>query len=142
MAQNRQNAFGRKITICIDSYDNGILEGCFYTPSRDSEGFTSLIQFLLKMEEYLDDRQQPQSYTSARRFTSLLEPDAPGGCTSSFCKGSKATFELQILFRQHSSWQGLLTWREGSAEQSFRSVLELVMLMDSALRSLGGSDVA
>ena len=142
MDQNRWNAFGRKITICIDSYEDGVPEGCFYTPNRDSERFTSLMQFLLKMEEYLDDQQTPQSYTSARRFTSLLEPDTGRGCGPSFRKGSKATFQLQVLFRQHSSWQGILTWREGSAEQGFRSVLELVVLLDSALRSLEGSGVA
>jgi len=37
------------------------------------------------------------------------------------------------MFRQHASWQGGVLWVEGKAEQSFRSALELILLMDSAL---------
>ena len=52
-------------------------------------------------------------------------------------RGTAATFELRILFRQHASWQGELLWLERSDRQSFRSVLELITLMDSALRAKG-----
>ena len=57
-------------------------------------------------------------------------------------KGRLATFELKILFRQHASWQGTIVWKEGRQEQSFRSVLELVHLMDSALRATEEDGVA
>lgn len=40
-----------------------------------------------------------------------------------------------MIFRQHTSWQGVVIWLEQQMEQSFRSVLELILLMDSALRS-------
>ena len=53
-------------------------------------------------------------------------------------RGEAATFALRILFRQNASWQGSITWLEGEAEQSFRSVLELILLMDSALRGERG----
>ena len=43
---------------------------------------------------------------------------------------------MRILFRQNASWQGELLWMEKNARQSFRSVLELITLMDSALRAL------
>jgi len=54
-------------------------------------------------------------------------------------RGEQATFEMQIIFRQHTSWQGVITWLEEKMEQSFRSVLELILLMDSALRKAEGS---
>lgn len=44
-----------------------------------------------------------------------------------------ATFQLSVLFRQNASWQGRLTWLERAEEARFRSVLELVGLLDSAL---------
>ena len=44
-----------------------------------------------------------------------------------------ATFQLSVLFRQNASWQGSLTWLERAEEARFRSVLELVGLLDSAL---------
>lgn len=43
---------------------------------------------------------------------------------------------MRILFRQNASWQGSVLWREGGQEERFRSALELVLLMDSALRTL------
>lgn len=44
-----------------------------------------------------------------------------------------AVFEIRVLFRQNASWQGSLLWRERKLEGHFRSVLELMRLMDSAL---------
>jgi hypothetical protein len=40
---------------------------------------------------------------------------------------------VRVLFRQNASWQGSLTWLEEGKEESFRSVLELLLLMHSAL---------
>ena len=44
-----------------------------------------------------------------------------------------ATFQLRVLFRQNASWQGSLIWVDQRMDAQFRSVLELVRLMDSAL---------
>jgi len=52
-------------------------------------------------------------------------------------KGKAATFALQILFRQNVSWQGFLIWTEGKREESFRSVLELLFLIDSVMDHAG-----
>lgn len=48
-------------------------------------------------------------------------------------EGRCATFAVRVLFRQNASWQGSVSWLEGSREESFRSALELAFLMDSAL---------
>ncbi|MBP3684427.1 MAG: hypothetical protein J6J12_05635 [Oscillospiraceae bacterium] len=130
----------RKHLVCVDSYTDGVLKGRFFDLFQEVGSFDSLSQFLIRMEEILDGRQEPQSYTEARTFSSFLETAEWGETTSLSRRGNRATFELQILFRQHSSWQGVLIWRETGMEHSFRSVLELVILMDSALRSLDGRD--
>ena len=129
----------RKITVCVDDYEDGILKGRFYNASYDVSTFESLSQFLIRMENLLEEYQIPQSYTTHRKFSALLRPDEDADYALQPGKGAKATFELQILFRQHSSWQGILIWKERKAEQSFRSVLELVILLDSALRDMEGS---
>ena len=54
--------------------------------------------------------------------------------------GAVATFSMRILFRQNSSWQGSLTWIEGNQEEYFRSVLELIVLMENALRYATGTE--
>lgn len=128
--------------VCVDSYEDGVMKGRFFDPCQQSESFDSLAQFLIRMEQLLNHRQEPQAYTQARTFSSLLMPQEPGASPASIRRGLLATFELQILFRQHTSWQGRLLWRETGTEQSFRSVLELVILLDSALRSPDGRDAA
>ena len=49
-------------------------------------------------------------------------------------EGKLGTFALRVLFRQNASWQGSVTWLEENREESFRSALELIWLIDSALR--------
>ena len=44
-----------------------------------------------------------------------------------------ASFRLSVLFRQNASWQGNIQWMDDRAVTPFRSVLELVQLMDSVL---------
>ena len=129
----------RKITVCIDSYDNGALRGRFYNAYHEVSSFESLSQFLIRIEALLEENHAPQAYTSHRTFSAILKPDEEAAHPAASRKGAKATFELQVLFRQHSSWQGMIVWKDRNVEQSFRSVLELVVLMDSALRDMEGS---
>ena len=129
----------RKITVCVDDYRDGVLKGRFYHASQGMSSFQSLSQFLLRMETLLEEQQEPQSYTSKRTFSTMLHSDDDSLCATRFRKGERATFELQVLFRQHSSWQGVVVWKDRKTEQSFRSVLEMIFLMDSALRDLEGS---
>ena len=123
----------RKTTVCVDSYSNGNLKGRFYNSCLEMERFDNLTQFLLKMESMLDEQQNPQSYTVIRRFSPDVLPDGNGSIPGTIRKGEKATFLIQVLFRQHTSWQGLVNWKEQQQELPFRSVLELVLLMDNAL---------
>lgn len=125
----------RTTVVCVDSYDERKFCGRFYNPYL-SEGkrFGSMTHFLLEMEETLNNMEYPKSFTAIRSFAQPPDPAAVSpGTGSEFFSGDKATFALRILFRQNASWQGSVTWLEGKKEQSFRSVLELILLMDSAL---------
>jgi len=46
-------------------------------------------------------------------------------------------FVVRILNHQHHTWQGTITWIGREKEIVFRSTLELIMLMDSAVRGDG-----
>ena len=48
-------------------------------------------------------------------------------------KSPRETFVVQILNTQNATWQGTVTWTDGRRTESFRSALELIRLMDSAL---------
>ena len=45
----------------------------------------------------------------------------------------KRTFIIEVNDTQNQSWQGSIEWVQGQKKQAFRSVLELLKLMDSAL---------
>ena len=128
--------------VCLDSYQKGNPRGWIHTAGREPEAFESLTQLLITMEALLEAGNMPQSYTKPRTFSPLAPRTERDAQPPAIRRGEKATFEVRVLFRQHTSWQGVITWLERNAEQSFRSVLELVLLMDSALRSGEGCDAA
>lgn len=123
----------RTTTVCIDAYESGILSGRFYNPYLDTgQSFESLTQFLWKMERALDAMDFPQPFTATRTFAKNPERNT-GPPGKAFRHGELATFAVRIIFRQNASWQGSVKWLDTGQEQSFRSVLELILLIDNAL---------
>lgn len=45
----------------------------------------------------------------------------------------KQTFIIEVEEVQDGNWQGSIEWLQGKKKQSFRSMLELLTLMDSAV---------
>lgn len=125
----------RNIRVCVDSYEESRMSGRFFHPGLGAGGcrFQSLASLLVHVEDLLDKTEYPQSFTARRTFQPL-SPAVLCKAGDDLCQmGKKATFLVRILFRQHTSWQGSITWVEGRGKQNFRSVLELILLMDSAL---------
>ncbi len=85
------------------------------------------------MEALLDDAKIVQSYSVKRIFSPNKPAELSAYSTGSVADGKVATFTLKLLFRQNASWQGSVLWNEGNSEETFRSVLELLLLMDNAL---------
>ena len=124
----------RTTVVCIDEYEDGVPVGRFYNPySPNGEKFRGIVRFLGRMEDMLDRMNYPQAFTTARAF-SRPYPNVANPSGEKLREGKLATFAVRILFRQNASWQGSVTWLENDRSQSFRSVLELVLLMDSALQ--------
>ena len=47
--------------------------------------------------------------------------------------GHKASFIVRVTSRQNATWQGSISWTERGVTKHFRSALELIKLIDSAL---------
>ena len=45
----------------------------------------------------------------------------------------KQTFIIEVVDTQDSTWQGKVNWVNGKKEQAFRSVMELLRLVDSVV---------
>lgn len=126
----------RATRVCVDGYTGGgVPEGRIYNPGLSGAAtFTCVTQFLLRMEELLDEMRFPQPFAVARSFAPSV-PEAPDTHKGKEEKaGALATFVVRVFFRQSASWQGSVTWEETGREQSFRSVLELLLMMDGALK--------
>ena len=128
----RGNEF-RTTVICVDSYRDREFCGRLY--NRHVEGavtFDNLTQLLLQMDGLLDEMSFPQPFQAKRSFGSAQCPEreTPGAEAR---HGDAATFAVKVLFRQNASWQGSVLWLERGQELRFRSVLELLLLMDGAL---------
>lgn len=48
-------------------------------------------------------------------------------------KKKKSVFFIQITDTQNASWQGTITWTDGRKAENFRSALEMIKLIDSAV---------
>ena len=124
----------RTVMIYVDSCDNGILSGRFHIASNpEAQSFHGLRQLLLGINENLDRENFPQSFAELRKFQKPTKQATSSLLQMSQKRGSVATFSLRILFRQNASWQGSVTWIEGNQEEYFRSVLELIVLIDNAI---------
>lgn len=135
----------RTSIIRIYSYDNKNLQGTFYSPYYGEEiVFTNLTRLLLLMEELMDEMDSPKASTISRKFiaepknlerqTIADELHVPVNCKV------LATFKVKVMFRQGASWQGKLWWLEGEQEQTFRSTLEFIKLMDNVLPQPKGAE--
>lgn len=130
----------RTIRLCVDTYTDGVFAGRFFHPGAVGgvQSFKSLSQLLVGAENLFDENKFPQSFEAKRSFVARTAhmadkiPELPRE------SGRLATFVIRLLFRQHASWQGLVTWVESKVEEPFRSVLELVLMMDGALKSCVG----
>ena len=124
----------RMTTVCIDDYENGVMSGRLYNPYLpEGDSFHSTMEFLKKMESMLDGMKFPQSFMENRVFQAPPEIKAETPLISSQKRGTCGTFRLRVLFRQNTSGQGAVTWVEGAREETFRSALELLLLMDRAI---------
>ena len=124
----------RNTMVCIDSYENEVMQGRIYNCYLQGEiAFRGLMGFMKTIEQMLDNMKFPQAYEKKRSFCRQDEESCVIQKFPEPHRGEMATFELKIFFRQNVSWQGTLCWLEEYREESFRSVLELCLLMDSAL---------
>lgn len=128
----------RTALVCVDSYQEQLLTGRMHNLYHGEEKpFHNMMQLLMAIENALDATEFPQSFTGPRRFWS--ERNAERAAVPAIAetpgeqRGALATFRIKVIFRQNASWQGTLTWLETGREENFRSALEMVLLIDSAL---------
>ena len=130
------------VCICVDSVENELVIGRMYhCYSEEAIPFTSQVQMLLRMSELYDTIDFPQASTRGR---SMRGRNAQTGKVREAKQvrdeqdvknqiGQKASFIVRVNSRQNATWQGTVSWTDKGVTRYFRSALELLKLIDSAL---------
>ena len=125
----------RETKICVDSYDHRILKGRLYNLFSETPiVFNSTMEFLVQMDALMNEMELPQPFLEMRSFP-CPKPTEVLARAAKETPGSVCTFIIRVMFRQNASWQGRLTWTNEKREESFRSVLELLFLIDNTAYS-------
>ncbi len=115
----------------------------YHRYSRRSVPFGSMCQLVGLIDRLCDDigypirgtnlrcfgkptRTERKNYRETERIMSLSELEEQ--------KGPEGTFLIHVRYRQNATWQGQVTWVDKKQTSQFRSALELMKLIDSALQ--------
>jgi len=134
------------LSICIDSNGSGDYQGCVWQ-QYDSQPiiFEGMVDMILQMDKLFDLWGFPQAGLKTRSFVDEVSDIKHVNILDKSQKlkkidvqektGKRGTFIVHVKFRQNASWQGEVVWREQNKRMHFRSVLELMKMIDSALES-------
>lgn len=127
--------------ICFSSWQDQIAQGELWSYfSKDPRPFRGLDQLLFAIEQAVDEAGRPaawqeprqvferQGLSSSQALGPYYEPYALAGK-----RGAYYTASVRVYYRQHASMQGELTLSEPPRKIRFRSALELLHLLQSAL---------
>ena len=107
--------------LLVQSYQDGRMHGQLIHPRTGMpEEIRSIPQLILRLDAILLQEKslighyafRPAGFDEIRRI---------------------ATLRIRILFQERYSWQGCVLWEEQRKEATFRSVLELIQLLDEIL---------
>ena len=132
------------VNVCVDAHVNGELAGRFYHKyDKEPVKFEHFMDMVKQMEQMYDAIDYPQATSHKRSFIKdvksrtekkSIPPVVWEGREFSEERGSKATFYVLVRGRGNATWQGEVVWVERGISKKFRSVMELMILMDNALK--------
>ena len=152
---------GRTFMLRVQKQPDGQMRGQIHNLYLEQhQSFSGLADAILQIDAMMDALGNPQAFTEHRRFGSSAfkkkmndsEPQKEAykqwlqeerTMVQQYWKEQSLqpssydgqTFYIHVRFRQHSSWQGEVAWKQGKQKIPFRSVLELLHLLQSALEA-------
>ncbi len=132
------------LSVCIDSNGSGDYQGQIWQ-QYDSQPirFNGMVDMVLQMDKLFDLWGFPQASLKARSFVEdstdarhiniLDKSQSLKRIDVQKKRGDLSTFIIHVKFRQNATWQGDIVWREQNKKMHFRSALELMRMIDSAV---------
>ncbi|MBQ9032408.1 MAG: hypothetical protein IJ106_13295 [Parasporobacterium sp.] len=141
------------VVVCVDRILRGDLIGKFYhSYSLEAQEFLNLGHLLFQMETLFNELKFPYPSTNERHFHENPSPDTGRAANRSYHEekrekimndeqllmkhGDLGSFIIRVQHRQNSSWQGRITWIEKNKTVYFRSVWEMMKLIENAIDSV------
>lgn len=111
----------REAVLTVQSYEDGRMTGSLqHSRLEEKEELRSLSQMALLLNGLIDLEGCPNPPPP------FVRPEPGGG-------EDGQVFRIQILFREHYTWQGRLLWQSENREFVFHSAIELLQLLDEIL---------
>jgi len=128
------------IVICVDSMDSAGFHGRLYHRYQaEPVLFNSMDSMLMEMERVFDGLNFPRRGDRQRMFIKRNSVQTEYGERLMTDEellekhGQQQTFIVRVQHRQNNSWQGQITWAEKNIKLNFRSIWEMVHLMEDAI---------
>ncbi|NLT57574.1 MAG: hypothetical protein GXX99_01255 [Clostridiales bacterium] len=133
--------------ICIDRYQGGRMEGRVYSERLKSPiCFSDWGSLLLQLDDVMDLQRQPQAFLKQREFGETA-PSIPSGLadpalpymdreTVTAAQGTLLTLLVNVISRQHASWQGVAEVVGAEGRHPFSSDMELLLFIEGRLLEL------
>jgi hypothetical protein len=140
----QNNANLSRLIICVDEVQGIFAKGRLYSAYLQCERPFSCFEDIIRLSELIFDLNSfPQSTFGKRYFRSGTQKhkikreeimkNLQTIDEKQLKRGEKGTFVVRVMFRQNATWQGTVSWVEGNKTQHFRSMLELIHLLEDAL---------
>ena len=107
--------------LLVTSYHQGQMTGCLSSPRMESPAEVQSVPQLLFL---LDDLSSREDRTISHY---AFDPAWMDGIPS------VATLKIRVLFHEHHTRQGSVLWEDQRKEAAFRSVWELIQILDEIL---------
>lgn len=133
------------VVLCVNKAHRGELKGLMYHGySEDPAAFENVGEMIFHMEALYDYLHFPHPGTNERSFFEFKQPEQLREERKRIMSDEKllqkhgdiGTFIVRVQHRQNSSWQGRITWMENDKTIHFRSIWEMIKLIESAVDSV------
>lgn len=130
------------VVLCVDQVENHHFQGRIYHAYKDgATEFLNIDEALFHLEQLYDFLNFPHPTTNKRTFSEKRQEADYGKDRQKVMSDEKllsmhgdlGTFIIRVQHRQNSSWQGRITWMEENKTVYFRSIWEMIKLVESAL---------
>ncbi len=130
------------VIVCVDGLNSKGCNGRFYHSYQEEPvQFGGLGEMIFRMEEFYDSlnfprrarnerffREEPRENTQQEGKEKVMADNELLGH-----RGKQETFIVRVQHRQNNTWQGRITWADKNKTLNFRSIWEMVHLMENAL---------